>query len=118
MRADNAMDCIFCQITQHSIPADFLYETDSVFVIKDLYPKAKVHVLVIPKQHVATLNELTPQSASILVEVGLAIQAITTQMHIAQSGYKVVCNNGVDGGQAIPHLHFHVLGGEKIRGVT
>lgn len=112
------MVCIFCQIAQHTIPAKFLYETDKVFVINDLHPKAKVHLLVIPKQHLATLNNLTPESAGILVDIGLAIQAITAQFKIDQSGYKVICNNGADGGQAIPHLHFHVLGGEKIPSIT
>ena len=112
------MDCIFCQIGQKIIPAQFLYETDRVFVIQDLHPKAKVHVLVIPKQHIATLNELTTANASVMTDMGLAIQAVTKQLQIDQSGYKVICNNGSDGGQAIPHVHFHVLGGEKVKGVT
>ena len=112
------MACIFCQIAQQTIPAEFLYDTDKVFVIKDLHPKAKVHLLVIPKLHLATLNDLTVKSAPVLAEIGLAIQAITKQSQIDQSGYKVICNNGADGGQAIPHLHFHVLGGESIKGVT
>lgn len=112
------MECIFCQIAQHTIPAEFLYETNTIFVVNDLHPKAKVHLLVIPKQHIATLNDLTDQSAKVLTDIGLAIQSVTKQVNIHESGYKVVCNNGVDGGQAISHLHFHVLGGEKIRGVT
>ncbi|MFA5994904.1 MAG: HIT domain-containing protein [Patescibacteria group bacterium] len=112
------MDCVFCNIVNKTIPANFLYETASVFVVNDLYPKAKVHVLVIPKRHIANLNELTEANVSIMQDIGLAIKAVTAQLNIAKTGYKVICNNGQDGGQVIPHLHFHVLGGEAIRGVT
>lgn len=112
------MDCLFCNIAQKNIPTEFLYETDTVFAVKDIHPKAKVHLLVIPKQHLATLNDLTPDTAKVLADIGMAIQALTRQVQIDQTGYKVLCNNGRDGGQAIPHLHFHVLGGESIKGVT
>lgn len=108
------MNCIFCKIAQGEIPSQFVYESDAVFVIKDLHPKAKVHLLVIPKQHLVTFNDVTPGNQSIIGAMGLAIAAVTKTSSIAETGYKVVANNGRDAHQEVPHLHLHVLGGESV----
>ncbi len=112
------MDCIFCKIGSREIQSDFLYEDDYVFVIRDLHPKAKVHVLVIPKQHIITFNDLPQAESQIMLSCVRAIDQVTRDLGISESGYKVISNNGKDGGQAISHLHMHVLGGESIKGIT
>lgn len=112
------MACIFCSIAHQEIPVEKLYETDDVFVIKDLHPKAKVHVLVIPKAHLVTFNEVTTTNADVIAAMGLAVAAVVKQQGIADSGYKVVANNGQDGGQEVPHMHWHVLGGQSLKGVV
>ena len=112
------MDCLFCNIANKTIPAQVVCETNQVMVIHDIAPKAKVHLLAIPKQHLVTLNDLTPANQSIMGELALAIQQAVQQLGIAESGYKVIINNGVHGGQMVPHLHCHVLGGEKVKGIT
>ncbi|MBI4407221.1 MAG: histidine triad nucleotide-binding protein [Candidatus Kerfeldbacteria bacterium] len=112
------MDCIFCKIAAHDIPAKVVLETDQVIVIHDIAPKAKVHVLAIPKQHLVTFTDLTEDNKALLAELGLTIKQAVQQLGIAESGYKVIINNGHDGGQAVPHLHAHVLGGERVKGIT
>lgn len=112
------MDCIFCSIVNGQLESTILYQDDAVFVINDIHPKAKVHMLVIPKQHIITFNDITEANADIMSNVALAVQRVTQQTDIAESGYKVISNNGVDGGQVVQHLHFHVLGGESIKGIT
>lgn len=112
------MSCIFCAIGQGSIPAEKLYDNEAVFVIADIHPKAKVHLLVIPKQHIVTFNDFTPVTYGSMASVAEAIANVTQQLGIAKSGYKVIANNGSDGGQAVPHLHFHILGGEPVQGIT
>ncbi|MDP3970153.1 MAG: HIT domain-containing protein [bacterium] len=112
------MDCIFCSIAQHKTDADIVFENDQVFVIKDINPKAKVHLLAIPKEHIVTFNDLTMDNFGVMSVLALAIKNVTEDFQIADSGYKVIANNGSNGGQAVPHLHLHILGGEPIRGVT
>ena len=112
------MDCIFCQVVAGAIPATKLYEDASVVVINDIHPKAKVHVLVIPKQHLVTFNDVTAEFEPLLGKMAAAVGIVTKQLGINESGYKVVVNNGPDGGQAVPHLHWHVLGGEPVHTVT
>lgn len=112
------MDCIFCKIAQHEIPAKMILENDHVMIIPDIAPKAKVHLLAIPKQHICTLNDIVPDNKAVMGELALAIAKVTAELGIAQSGYKVITNNGHDGGQAVPHLHMHILGGEKIPSIT
>lgn len=113
-----ANDCIFCQMASGAIAVPKLYEDDAVFVIKDIHPKAKVHLLAIPKFHAATLNDLPAEQRAIMANIATAITTVTAEQGIAESGYKVIINNGEDGGQAVPHLHCHILGGERVKGVT
>lgn len=108
------MDCLFCKMAMRELTTDFVYESDQCFVIRDIYPKAKVHLLVIPKTHIVTLNDISSENANIMSEIGLVIAAITKQVNIAETGYRVIVNNGEQSGQEVKHLHFHVLGGERL----
>lgn len=105
-------DCIFCKMVSGEISPDIVYQNDSVLGFRDINPRAPVHSLVIPKQHVATLNELDdPQLAGQLL---LAVREVARLEGLNENGYRVVNNCGEDGGQEVYHLHFHVLGGRQL----
>ncbi|EKD75889.1 MAG: Histidine triad (HIT) protein [uncultured bacterium] len=108
------MDCIFCKMANHELAVDFLYETEQCFVIRDIQPKAKVHLLAIPKVHLVSFNDITADNSSSLAEIGLAIKTVVRKLEIADSGYRIIINNGEHGGQEVQHLHFHILGGERL----
>lgn len=108
------MDCLFCKIINKEIPSDIVYEDDDVLAFNDIDPKAPVHVLVIPKKHIASLNELTEADSALLMKIMLVIQKIAQDKNIAESGYRVVNNCGEQGGQTVGHLHFHLLGGREM----
>lgn len=96
------------------MPSNKVLETENVLVFHDIAPAAKVHVLVIPKKHIASLNDITEEDASLMGEVLLAAKQAAETLGIADSGYRVINNIGSDGGQVVHHIHFHVLGGEKL----
>ena len=95
------MDCLFCKIINKEIPSDIVYEDDDVLAFNDIDPKAPVHVLVIPKKHIASLNELTEADSALLMKIMLVIQKIAQDKNIAESGYRVVNNCGEQGGQTV-----------------
>lgn len=105
------MDCIFCKIAKGEIPAAKVYETDKVVAFRDLNPVAPLHVLIIPKEHIASLNELTEQQAGVMAEIALAARIIAAQEGVSADGYRLVNNCGPGAGQTVMHLHFHLLGG-------
>lgn len=107
-------ECIFCKIVNGELPSKKVFETDNVLVFHDIQPAAKVHVLVIPKKHIASLNDVDEGEATLMAEVILAAKQAAEQLGIAESGYRVINNCGSDGGQVVHHIHFHVLGGEKL----
>lgn len=112
MMAEN--DCIFCKIAQGALEADVVHEDDQVMAFHDINGRAPVHVLIIPKRHVASLAEigkLSDKEAKRLFEVS---EEVAGELGIAESGYAVRINNGSDAGQEVFHLHLHVLGGERI----
>jgi histidine triad (HIT) family protein len=107
-------DCIFCKIARGEVDAEVVHDEDEVLAFKDINGRAPVHVLVIPRQHVGSLEEVErlPESAARrLLEVS---SAVAEKLGIKESGYAVRINNGADAGQEIFHLHLHVLGGQKI----
>lgn len=108
------MGCIFCDIATKKIPADVVYETDHVLAFRDIHPQAPVHILLIPKAHIADITELADHREDILQYVTSAIKAIVEQFGIKKSGFRVVTNVGSDGGQTVFHLHFHILGGRAM----
>ncbi|MGE4169421.1 MAG: histidine triad nucleotide-binding protein [Candidatus Margulisiibacteriota bacterium] len=104
------MSCIFCQIASKTIPAKVVLETDSILAFEDVNPQAPVHVLVIPKQHRASLLDFGQNDATLFGDLMQAIQTVARQTGVAESGFRVVTNTGPDGGQTVDHVHFHVLG--------
>ena len=106
-------DCIFCKIAKKEIPADVVYEDDDFLAFKDLNPQAPVHVLFIPKEHVATLDELGEADAGKIGKLFLKIKDAARKEGIARDGYRVVANCNRNAGQEVFHVHFHLLGGRK-----
>jgi histidine triad (HIT) family protein len=103
--------CLFCRIVRKEIPATIVWEDAHSLAFRDIDPKAPTHVLVIPKTHVASLNEAT--DANMLGRLVLAAREIAAEEGIAESGYRVVLNTGAGAGQSVFHLHLHLLGGRK-----
>ena len=108
-------ECLFCRIVKGELPAQIVHETDSVIAFRDLHPQAPTHVLVIPRRHIATLNDLSADDAALMGEMMLAAQAVARQEGIAERGYRTVMNCNSDGGQTVFHIHLHLLGGPRRR---
>lgn len=107
-------ETIFSRIVRREIPADIVYEDDHVLAFRDLNPQAPVHVLFIPKQAIATLDEATPAQAELLGRLLLAAAAYARQQGFAEQGYRTVINCNEDGGQTVFHLHVHLLAGRRM----
>jgi histidine triad (HIT) family protein len=103
--------CIFCKIVEGEIPSNKVLENDKFVAFHDLYPKAPVHILIIPKEHVDCFQDV---SSSTMAEITPFIQEVAALLGLDKSGYRLITNNGDDGGQEIDHLHFHLLGGGKL----
>lgn len=108
------IDKLFLKIIKREIKADIVYEDDFLIAFKDIAPKARVHVLIVPKKHIATLNQLTAEDEALAGKLLLAAGKIAKLLNIDNSGYRVIMNCNQDGGQEIYHLHLHLIGGEKI----
>jgi histidine triad (HIT) family protein len=107
-----ADDCLFCKIVRGEIPAKLVFQNDRVVAFRDLKPEAPTHVLVVPREHVASLNEVS--DASTVGELALAAAHIAKAEGIAESGYRTVINTNRDAGQTVFHLHLHLLGGRSM----
>ena len=107
-------NCIFCRIIKGELPSQIVYENDNVIAIRDINPKAKVHILVIPKKHIASALALLPEDAELLGSMFAAAQEITKSEGIDVSGFSLLINTGRDGGQTVEHLHMHIMGGEPM----
>ena len=108
------MDCLFCKIINGDIPSSKVYEDDKVYAFRDIEPQAPVHILIIPKEHIASANELTEENASVVGHIYAVAAKIAKEEGIADNGYRIVNNCGQDGGQTVGHLHFHMLGGRSL----
>ena len=108
-------DCLFCKMVSGQIKPTTVYEDDDVLAFKDINPQAPVHVLVIPKKHIATLNDLSDKDAFLLGKLSMTAVRIAKDMGIAASGYRTVMNCNADGGQSVFHLHLHLFGGRFMR---
>lgn len=105
--------CLFCRIVGGEIPARKVYEDDSVFAFHDINPQAPVHVLVIPRRHIASMEEIGPDDASLIgVTIARAAQ-IARELKLTSDGYRLVANTGAAAGQTVFHIHFHILGGRN-----
>ncbi|QDO89045.1 histidine triad nucleotide-binding protein [Ornithinimicrobium ciconiae] len=107
-------DCLFCKIVAGAIPADTVYETDSVLAFRDITPRATVHVLVIPKSHEDTLGQMAADHPAGVADLFAAAREVARLEGIEESGYRVVSNVGADAGQEVFHVHVHVLGGQQL----
>jgi histidine triad (HIT) family protein len=107
---------IFSRIIDGEIPGDFVYQDEHCVAIRDISPAAPVHVLVIPRKPVASLDALTPQDHALAGHLLLKAAEIARQLGVAEQGYRMVINNGDQGGQTVPHLHIHILGGTQMQG--
>ena len=108
------MDCIFCKIANGEIPSNKVYEDDQVCAFYDLEPQAPVHVLIIPKKHIASVMELEEENAADVSHVFLVAKRLAKELNLA-NGFRIVSNCGEDGGQSVHHLHFHLLGGRSMK---
>jgi histidine triad (HIT) family protein len=104
-------DCLFCKIANHDIPASIVYEDDAVVAFNDVNPQAPTHILVVPRQHIASLNDLTPAHDRIVGEVVRRAAAIAADRKIAAGGFRAVFNTNKDAGQTVFHIHLHLIGG-------
>ena len=106
-------NCIFCKIIAGDIPSPRLYEDDKIIVIRDIEPKAKLHYLCIPKTHFALFSEMDEEKAEIVKYCFEKIPELSKELGL-EDGYRIIINQGVNGGQTVPHLHIHLLGGEVL----
>jgi len=106
-----ADDCVFCKILRKEIPSEIVYEDDDIVAFEDLNPKAPVHVLVIPKKHIAHLSDMTSSDLDLAGKLLLAIPVIAERLNIHSDGFRIVLNNGPNALQTVDHVHFHLLGG-------
>lgn len=107
-------NCIFCKIINKDIPATIIYEDDLITVFEDINPKAPVHILLIPKEHFASLNDIPEDKKELIGHILLKAKEIAHEKNIAEKGYRLVLNTGRDSGQDVHHIHFHLLGGRQM----
>ena len=108
-------DCIFCKIASGEIPSACLYDADGVYAFRDINPQAPVHFLVIPREHIASgVKDVTAENSAMVGRCFEVIARLARQEGLEEGGYRVISNCGENAGQTVPHLHFHVLGGEKM----
>ena len=107
-------DCIFCRIVKGEIPSSKVYEDEQVLAFNDIHPMAPVHVILIPKKHVATLMDLNPGDSVLLASLTKGVQEVARLKGVDKSGFRTVANTNKEGGQVIFHLHVHVLGGRQL----
>jgi histidine triad (HIT) family protein len=114
MRAEAAVACLFCRIAAKEIPHQRVFEDDAVVAFADINPQAPVHLLIIPRRHIATLNDLSPGDDALLGRMLRLAAALAKERGIADEGYRVVTNCNAGAGQSVFHLHLHVLGGRPM----
>ncbi len=107
-------DCVFCKIVKGEIPSQKVYEDEEVLAFHDIQPAAPIHILVIPKKHIASLNEVEKDDQALLGKIHTVIQTIAKEQGFSDNGFRVIINCGKDGGQEVAHLHFHVLAGMQL----
>ena len=109
-----SQDCLFCRIVDEDIPADVVYQSDAAIAFRDINPQAPTHVLIIPRRHVSTINDLNAGDEELVGNLVLAAKEIARQEGLADNGYRVVMNCGEEAGQSVFHIHLHLLGGRML----
>ena len=107
-------DCLFCKMVSGEIQPDVVYEDDDVLAFRDINPQAPVHVVLIPKRHISTLNDLTPGDAELVGKLFLAAKTVAASEGIAEAGYRTLFNCNKEGGQVVFHIHLHLMGGRRM----
>lgn len=107
-------DCIFCKIINKEIPSKIVYEDDDILAFEDINPLAKIHILLVPKKHIETAADLQEEDAAVIGKIYLTAKKIAEEKGMAEDGYRIVNNCKEFGGQEVFHIHFHLLGGEKL----
>ncbi len=110
------MDCIFCNIVTGKIPSDIVYQDDKVIAFRDINPQSPVHLLVIPKQHFTALTDITEKEVPLMGHMVSIANKLAKDESISADGYRLVVNCGKQGGQLVPHLHLHIMGGRQLTG--
>jgi histidine triad (HIT) family protein len=110
-------ECIFCKIVNGKSPAEIEYEDTEILAFRDINPSAPTHILIIPKKHIGSLNDITEADESLMGKILLAVKQIAQKRNLVDNGYRVVINCGPNAGQIVNHLHFHLLGGKKFSGM-
>jgi len=108
------MECVFCRIVAGEISADIVYRDKELIAFRDIHPQAPTHILIIPKSHIASLTESTTKQQALMGRLILLAKELAEKEGISASGYRLSVSCGADGGQLVPHIHFHLLGGRKL----
>lgn len=107
-------DCVFCKLIKGDIPSKKVYEDEDILAFKDIHPAAPIHILVIPKKHIATLMQVTQEDSNLMDKILEVIQKVAKQLEIEEKGFRLIANCGPDSGQEVMHVHFHLLAGRKM----
>jgi len=107
--------CIFCRIIAGEIPGDFVFQDSEIVAFRDAHPVATTHILIVPRKHVGSVQELEEEDVGLVGRMVLRARRLAEQEGIGERGYRLVVNCGVEGGQVVPHLHLHLIGGRKLR---
>lgn len=107
-------DCLFCKIVNRELPADVVFEDETLLAFNDISPQAPTHTLIIPKKHIATVNDLTDAEINLPGAMILRARALASEKGIAESGYRLILNCNPEGGQTVYHIHLHLLGGRQL----
>ncbi|HLB57002.1 MAG TPA: histidine triad nucleotide-binding protein [Coxiellaceae bacterium] len=108
------MDCLFCKIASKEIPTKFVYEDKQIVAFNDIAPQAPHHILIIPRVHIATINDLITENNTLIGDMMLVAKKIAMSLNVADDGYRVIMNCNKNGGQAVYHIHFHLLAGRQM----
>jgi len=108
-------DCLFCKIINKEINSDILFEDDDVLAFRDINPQAPIHILIVPKKHISTINDLQQEDKALTGKIILTAQSLAKQENIDENGYRLVFNCNSEGGQEVYHIHLHLLGGRRMQ---
>ena len=115
LRKCKFMDCIFCKIVKKEIPAEIIFEDGDVVAFKDVNPIAPVHILIIPKEHIESINDLQEEDSELMGKMIFTAKKIAKDFDVSERGYKLLIRTGEWGGQEVPHIHLHLIGGAKLK---
>ena len=107
-------NCLFCKIIKGEIEGDFIYEDEDLLAFKDISPQAPVHILIIPKKHIESANDINPENSQLIGKIFVLANKLAKDLKL-DKGYRIVNNCGQDGGQTVSHIHFHLLGGRQLQ---